>query len=98
MATSHTTRRLAVLTGLAAAGAAVSAAPAAASENIVGIGNAAFDNIMINMNRQVTAVAHTTQGSGVLSNLNQVPADLSQNGGAGGGLLGEIAGLWRSVP
>ncbi|GAA3491287.1 hypothetical protein [Streptomyces cremeus] len=83
-ATTSITFRLAALTGMIAAGAALPAASAAASENIVGIGNAAFDNTMINMNKQVTAVARTTQGSGVLSNLNQLPLGLPRNGGAGG--------------
>ncbi|WP_167161583.1 hypothetical protein [Streptomyces sp. MBT27] len=85
MSASRTVRRLAVVTGVLAAGAAVSATPALASENIIGIGNAAFNNTMINMNKQVTAVAHTTGGSGVLSNLSQLPVDVPQNGGAGGG-------------
>ncbi|MEV7676447.1 hypothetical protein [Streptomyces sp. NPDC088752] len=84
-ATTSITFRLTAVTGMIAAGVALPAASAAASENIVGIGNAAFGNTMINTNKQVTAVAHTTQGSGVLSNVNQLPLDLPRNGGAGGG-------------
>ncbi|MEU8965882.1 hypothetical protein AB0C89_29805 [Streptomyces sp. NPDC048491] len=86
MPAARTIRRLAVFTGMIATCGAVSAAPAAASENILGIGNAAFNNTMINANKQVTAVAHTAQGSGVLNNLNQLPVDLPRNGGAGGSM------------
>ncbi|MGW5869001.1 hypothetical protein ACWFRJ_43485 [Streptomyces sp. NPDC055239] len=73
-----------VLAVTALGAVALSAAPAAASENVIGIGNAAFNNTMINANKQVTAVARTEQGSGVLGNLNQLPVDIPQNGGAGG--------------
>ncbi|AGK78973.1 hypothetical protein [Streptomyces microflavus] len=84
MTVSRSIRRLAVVTGVVAAGVAASATSAAASENIIGIGNAAFHNTMVNANKQVTAVGHTTGGSGVLSNLSQLPVDLPRNGGGGG--------------
>ncbi|MFB7032601.1 MULTISPECIES: hypothetical protein [unclassified Streptomyces] len=84
MSVSRTACRLAAVTGVIAVGTAVSAGSAAASENIVGIGNAAYGNTMINAHREVTAVAHTAHGSGVLSNLGQLPLDLPRNEGAGG--------------
>lgn len=70
---------------------ALSAGPAEASENIVGVGNAAFDNTMIIANRQDTAMTHTTPGSGVLSNIGQLPLEVARNGGAGGGVPGDEA-------
>ncbi|QTA37048.1 hypothetical protein [Streptomyces sp. CA-256286] len=84
MAIPRTIRSLAVVTGVVAAHATASATTVMASENIAGIGNAAFNNTMINAHQQVTAVGHTTHGSGALSNLSQLPVDLPRNGGAGG--------------
>jgi hypothetical protein len=86
MAASRTIRRLAAVTGVLAASTALSAVSATASESIVGIGNAAYNNTMINAHKHVTAVAHTTHGSGLLSNLSQLPLHLPRNGGAGGEL------------
>lgn len=86
MSTSRTNRRLAALIGVVAAGTAASVAPAAAAENVVGIGNAAIGNTMTTANKELTAVGQTSQTGGVLSNLGQLPVQHSRNQ-AGGGVI-----------
>ncbi|MCX4967384.1 hypothetical protein OHA98_21985 [Streptomyces sp. NBC_00654] len=87
MPTKRAARRLVVLSAAAAACTGAMNTPAAASENVLAAGNAAFGNTMINTHREVTAAGETVHGSGLAGSLFQLPVNRPENGGGGGSLL-----------
>jgi hypothetical protein len=87
MSTKRVASRLLVLTATAATGTGALSVPAFASTNILAAGNAAYDTVMINTEREVAAVGETTYSSGVGSGLVQLPVRSPENRGGGGSLL-----------